>query len=131
MPVFLNIRNPKRGVEKLEHLKAIGIYNEEKSKRDGFDGIEGHDVKDILRSSNGTEYVVFKANQIKSATDNIGPFDGSNPDIRYRRVDTRITNWDSVSEEQKEILSKKGWTEEKYNSVSQEERDQALRCLHY
>ncbi len=29
------------------------------------------------------EYVVFSSGQIKSATDNIGTFDGSNPDIRY------------------------------------------------
>ena len=30
-----------------------------------------------------TETVVFEPTQIKSATDNIGTFDGSNPDIRY------------------------------------------------
>lgn len=30
-----------------------------------------------------TETVVFRPEQIKSATDNVGTFDGSNPDIRY------------------------------------------------
>lgn len=31
----------------------------------------------------GTSYVVFDPEQIKSATDNVGTFDPSNPDIRY------------------------------------------------
>ena len=33
--------------------------------------------------SNGTEYVVFNPNQIKSATDNVGTFSKENNDIRY------------------------------------------------
>ena len=36
-------------------------------------------------------YIVFKPTQIKSATDNIGTFDGNNPDIRYA-VDDEITD---------------------------------------
>lgn len=40
----------------------------------GYDGI--HD---------GSEWVVFNSNQLKSATDNIGTFDKANPDIRYSR----------------------------------------------
>ena len=37
----------------------------------------------VTGGDNGTIYVVFEANQIKSVTDNIGTFDGENPDIRY------------------------------------------------
>lgn len=33
--------------------------------------------------SRGVSYVVFNPEQVKSATDNIGTFDGKNPDIRY------------------------------------------------
>lgn len=137
--VFLNIKNP---VEIDLNRKYIGALN--KIQRNAINKSKGAIIKNVDETTSryrgeitipgmyvGTDYIVFEPNQIKSATDNIGTFDSSNPDIRYRRVDTRITNWDSVSEEQKEILSKKGWTEEKYNSVSQEERDQVLRCLHY
>lgn len=35
---------------------------------------------------NGDVYVVFNPTQIKSATDNIGTFDGTNPDIRYSLI---------------------------------------------
>ena len=35
----------------------------------------------------------------------------------------------SLSEEVQENLLKKGWTEEKFNSISQEERDQAIKCI--
>lgn len=44
---------------------------------EGYDGI-------VAYTSDGyTEYIAFEAEQIKSATDNIGTFDGTNPDIRY------------------------------------------------
>ncbi len=33
----------------------------------------------------GNAYVIFDSKQIKSATDNIGTFDGDNPDIRYSK----------------------------------------------
>ncbi len=48
----------------------------------------GHDGV-ILRADTDNElladtfYIVFEPTQIKSATDNIGTFDGTNPDIRY------------------------------------------------
>ena len=35
----------------------------------------------------GSEFVAFKPDQIKSATDNVGTFDGANPDIRFSRQD--------------------------------------------
>lgn len=39
------------------------------------------------------------------------------------------TTFNSLSETVRENLTKKGWTEEKFNSISQEERDHALRCI--
>ncbi len=52
------------------------------------DGADGITIKNIIDAGNmgaetpTDEYVVFSPNQIKSATDNVGTFDGSNPDIR-------------------------------------------------
>ena len=54
--------------------------------KSGYDGIEldydGHRWVDGKRENVHT-YIVFNRNQIKSATDNIGTFDSTNPDIRY------------------------------------------------
>lgn len=41
----------------------------------GYDG--------VLQSKYGDEAVAFNSNQIKSATDNVGTYDPSNPDIRF------------------------------------------------
>ena len=49
----------------------------------GCDGI-------IVKGKKSSLYVVFEPNQIKSATDNIGTFDSSNPDIRYSREPERL-----------------------------------------
>lgn len=51
-------------------------------KTTGYDGII---VKNAQWGGDQTIYVAFHPNQIKSATDNIGTFDGKNPDIRYSR----------------------------------------------
>lgn len=40
-----------------------------------------------------------------------------------------VTNWDTVGSDVAELLSQKGWTREKFNSVSQQERDQATKCI--
>ena len=42
-----------------------------------------------ITTYNPNEYIVFESTQIKFATDNIGTFDSSNPDIRYqKRIET-------------------------------------------
>lgn len=48
----------------------------DKLSKDGYDGV-------ILDTPTGNIYMVFDNTQIKSATDNIGTFDKTNPDIRY------------------------------------------------
>ncbi len=64
--------------------KTIAKYVET-LKKQGYDGIiiqnTSYDSGDF--GDNNTQYVVFEPTQIKSATDNIGTFDKSNPDIRY------------------------------------------------
>ena len=51
--------------------------NTKKLEAQGYDGV-------ILKSPSGNVYMVFQNTQVKSATDNIGTFDGGNPDIRYK-----------------------------------------------
>ena len=72
-------------------------------------------------------YVVTKPNNIKSATSNTGEFSTTNDDIRYRVVPN--SSWSAVDNETKKSLEAKGWTQEKFNSISQEERDQAVECI--
>ncbi len=48
----------------------------------GYDGVIVDDMGEGF-----TEYIVLKNTNIKSATDNIGTFDESNPDIRYSEGD--------------------------------------------
>lgn len=57
-------------------------------KNMGYDGLILKE-SDAEKGINGsrTSYTVFDAAQIKSATDNIGTFDKSNPDIRYELRD--------------------------------------------
>lgn len=58
----------------------------------GYDGV--HD---------GSEWIAFSPNQLKSATDNIGTFDPHNPDIRYSK--------DVFTPEEREKIISKGYTD--------------------
>lgn len=111
--VFLNIRNPKQSKDLGTGWKQLIT--------EGFDG-------GLYRAVEGdTSFVVFDSNQIKSATDNVGTFSTTNGDIRYREVPN--SSFESLNTEMQENLLKKGWTAEKFDSISQEERDQAVKCI--
>lgn len=73
--VYLKIENPKH----YESLDAKAIPKTYDSKHDGIivDATGDFGYK-------GGQYVVFEPTQIKSATGNLGTFDESNPDIRFR-----------------------------------------------
>ena len=82
--VYLNMRNPyyaklPPGQFSDPGYEAQILRAAKAAKCDGV--IIENDTTDPLAVE--TFYVVFKPEQIKSATDNIGTFDGSNPDIRY------------------------------------------------
>lgn len=54
------------------------------------------------------------------------------PSLQEMRNQEKVQSsmdFSSIDTETREALEKKGWTEEQWNSVSQEEREQALRCL--
>lgn len=67
-------------------------------KAKGYDGV-------ILKAPKGTVYMVLNNTQIKSATDNVGTFDGNNPDIRYSITDVNTDN--GVREDPREKLPRK------------------------
>jgi hypothetical protein len=95
---YLSIKNPYTGNEpivapktdasaeyRLSGIKDIDARQKEQSRimrerliESGFDGV----IRDY---GDGVEYVAFYPEQIKSATENKGTFDPSNPDIRYQR----------------------------------------------
>jgi hypothetical protein len=82
--VYLNMRNPYRA--KLPPGKFSDPNYEAPILREaraaGYDGvIIENDTTNPIEAE--TFYVVFSPEQIKSATDNVGTFDGHNPDIRY------------------------------------------------
>ena len=80
---FLNIRNMYETYD--AGLRWAAVISEAKSN--GYDGLVYGNTHEGLYKKNS--YVVFNPTQIKSATDNIGTFDGKNEDIRYRLVDVQ------------------------------------------
>lgn len=53
------------------------------------------------------------------------------PTMSQMRESTKedTTSFESLDAEIQEALSKKGWTQEQFDSISQEERDQAVKCI--
>lgn len=102
-------------------------------------------------------YVVTNPSNIKSATSNTGEFSPANKDVRYREVDTMHPSrfkdiwdynrfishstskafmrnnlgvtWGTLTQQEEDKLVEKGWTKEKFNSISQAERDNVIDCL--
>lgn len=101
---YLNIRNPYtadfQGMHWSDKVNGMDINELAQYAKDhGYDGLIAHNVIDEggqgdvnwdenVPKKPATTYVVFTSEQIKSATDNIGTFDGNNPDIRYSFSDT-------------------------------------------
>jgi hypothetical protein len=50
------------------------------------------------------------------------------PTMQQSRVQ-ETTSFNTLSDELQQALLAKGWTQEKFNSISQEERDQAVECI--
>ena len=144
--LFLNVRNPLETPDfvhetvssMLSELYKQGIISREKYS--SLRGISNSELRNLMLSlgydgtkyenkaeKGGTSYSFITPNQIKSATDNIGTFSRTDDDIRYREVPN--SSFESLDTEIQENLLKKGWTAEKFDSISQEERDQAVKCI--
>ena len=79
-----------------------------KAKLQGYDGVIIENATDDNLAYDKF-YAVFKPSQIKSATENIGTFDASNPDIRFSipeniKKDRKIENLKKDVENLKELL---------------------------
>ncbi len=91
IPVYLRMVNPYVTSLPADQF-SNPVYEKpiiRKAKADGYDGV-------IIKNDTDSEYaadtfaVAFDSTQIKSATDNIGTFDGNNPDIRYSQMTPEI-----------------------------------------
>ena len=85
---------------------------------------------DYYRRINEGKYAdsTFKAPTISELRkDYTGTYSTTDNDIRYRKVPD--SSFEMLNSGLQENLLKKGWTAEKFNSVSQEERDQAVKCI--
>lgn len=54
---------------------------------------------------------------------------GSQEGSNTKKENRIVTKFEELTEDEREILKGKGWTEEKFNSVSQIERDYAVACF--
>lgn len=82
--VYLNMKNPYNAKLSPGQFSDPSFERPilDYAKKNGYDGvIIENDTDDPMAKD--TFYVVFNNTQIKSATDNVGTFDGQNPDIRY------------------------------------------------
>ncbi len=102
MSVYLDVKSPyeifgsrfyRDDLDKIAEISGKAVTEDNVTavlKEIGYDSI-------IARQYNGTtnpvqQIVVFENTQIKSATDNIGTFDGRNPDIRYQQRTSTLTD---------------------------------------
>lgn len=135
MELFVNMRNPfivgmdsTLGMnESTRRGEIANMFNRENAPDElkQYDGV-------LYSGAEGKfeEIVVPAANQVKSATNNVGTYSRTNDDTRYRKLPKgTLTTFDMMDDAIKENLLKKGWTKEKFDSISQEERDQAIKCI--
>ena len=132
MELFVNMKNPLRtGMDSNITMKEANrnvslaeLFNREGAPREleQYDGVLYSGAEGIYE-----EIVVPKATQLKSATNNNGRFSTIDRNIRYRIVPN--SSWSVVDKEIKQSLEAKGWTQEKFDSISQAERNQAVECL--
>ncbi len=108
-PLFMNLRNPLvvdfKGMtwhgEKYD-IKDVNWYAEE-ARKSRHDGLIARNVIDVgFTDTNSvppsTDYVAFDSTQVKSATDNRGSFDGSNPDITFSVIGPKAKTWDKYKD---------------------------------
>tara|TARA_R110002051_G_scaffold28421_1_gene67568 strand:- start:6085 stop:16080 length:9996 start_codon:yes stop_codon:yes gene_type:complete len=87
VPAYLSIENPYYVESGL-----VVVPSREQLAKDGYDGV-------IYKANDGSVKwaVAHKPTQIKSATNNTGAFDGSNPDIRFSRAAGATDQFDPKS----------------------------------
>ena len=75
--------------------ESIAVY----AKENGYDGVIVRNVKETdYANRKSDDFIIQNAAQVKSATDNRGAFDGSNPDITFSVVGEHAANWDKIKD---------------------------------
>ena len=114
MPVYLQMQNPYIIEADADRTKWANEYH-----KGNYDG--------IIDLKNDTYYVEGQT-QIKSATDNIGTFDKTNPDIRYSLAPKKSqTNAKEAASEKKYSLAVKGESETKTEITGKYSYDSLIR----
>lgn len=124
-PLFVNLRSPN--YTDIHNAKTTIELRRIENEALQDNNSDGTILKTFDKFGFETQIYVKNPNQIKSATDNVGTFSRTNDDIRYREVPN--SSFESLNTEMQENLLKKGWTVEKFDLISQEERDQAVKCI--
>lgn len=136
---FLNIRIP---VETKYTGNSENGYEENTITPNNYDG-----QHITIEDRSYEEYVATSPNQIKSATDNTGAFSREDNDIRFMRVNEsnlesteeferelleykeNKLSYDNLDSETKELLKQRKVSEEDYNNLSTEGKEDTLSCI--
>ena len=122
LDVFLNIRDLQENIGAKESMHRRGttyreLINNSAARTGNSTGIVFRGLDDN-RKEDQTIYVVHSPNQIKSATDNAGTYDFSNPDIRFREV-----------QEDNSVFLENGYSEEWVRNSTPDEKRIARYCI--
>lgn len=126
MPLYVSIKNPfiinidSNKTEAQQSFQPIKDKTQAKKftddlKKQGYDGVivKLRDIDDVSKEIEFEffeEVIVFNPEQIKSAIDNVGTFDASNPDIRFSRADNDLG---PVSDDEYRSKLRQWWDEKK------------------
>lgn len=91
-PYYLSAQSPVNTPD-----TAINWYDAEDSVKAAQWKRAGHDAV-FVKDEAGVSIAVFSPEQAKSATDNIGTFDRSNPDVRYSERDNSVSDRELLRE---------------------------------
>ncbi len=99
---FVNMRNPKIFEETIAQKITDDTAEQTRALKhalnEGYDGVILKDVKEGVEDFiNSTSYIAFNSNQFKSATDNNGNFDTSNPNIYYQSAKPKNAMIDGIA----------------------------------
>ena len=119
MDVLIFIKIKDMAVSEFEDTTLSDIRKKENkllsnTKYDGFK------LNTFDRDGYDTQYVVRDNSQIMLITEDL-----------IDRTKNSSFLFNSLNQDTKNKLLEKGWTEKKFNSVSQEERDTAIRCIEF
>lgn len=149
LPVFLNLRNPVTETQKglkvsnspfgpmataKEGLSEfISRVQNNSENNDGFilTVVDSDGLSDPFYQSRQVQLVAKESNQIKSATENTGRFSPNNDNFYDRLVAYKSEQlaYDNLDNETKQSLEAKRVSQEDYNDLSIEEKENILFCL--